>query len=185
TDFMQTADALLTPMRETLGRVQGHLVEVDKSREGTYQSVTTQWRALSLAQEQLRSTTDSLARALRSPNTRGKWGELQLRRILELAGMLRHCDFAERVSATNAEGARRTPDLIVNLPGGATLVIDAKTPIDAYLSAVEASDDETRARHVAAHARQVRDHIRALGAKEYWQQFSQTPEFVVMFLPLE
>ena len=141
--------------------------------------------ALAGAQEQLRSTTDRLARALRSPNTRGRWGELQLRRILELAGMLQHCDFVEKTSTTTADGARRTPDLVVHLPGGTTLVVDAKTPIDAYLTAVEATDDATRQQHLAAHARQVRDHIRALGAKEYWQQFPQAPEFVVMFLPLE
>jgi DNA recombination protein RmuC len=184
-DFLQTADSLLAPVRETLGRVQEQLSNVDKAREGTYRSVSAQLQALLQANEQLRSTTDTLARALRSPNTRGKWGELQLRRIVEMAGMLHHCDFTEKVSVTTADGTRRTPDLIVNLPGGASVVIDAKTPIDAYLSAIEAQDDETRGRHLAAHARQVRDHIRSLGAKEYWQQFAPAPEFVVMFMPLE
>lgn len=184
-DFLQTADSLLAPVRETLGRVQAQLADVDKAREGTFQSVRAQLHALSSAQEQLRSTTDTLARALRSPNTRGRWGELQLRRIVELAGMLHHCDFTEKVSVTSTDGTRRTPDLIVNLPGGASVVVDAKTPIDAYLAAVEASDDEARNRHLVAHARQVRDHIRSLGAKEYWQQFAPAPEFVVMFLPLE
>lgn len=184
-DFLQTADALLAPVRETLGRVQAQLTDVDKAREGTFQSVSAQLRSLSAAQEQLRTTTEGLSRALRSPNVRGKWGEIQLRRILELAGMLHHCDFVEKASVTNADGARRTPDLIVHLPGGTTLVIDSKVPIDAYLASTEATSDEVRQKELAAHARQVRDHVRALGAKEYWQQFPQAPEFVVMFLPLE
>jgi DNA recombination protein RmuC len=185
TDFLHTADALLAPVRDTLGRVQAHLTDVDKAREGSFQSVTAQLRSLSAAQEQLRTATEGLSRSLRSPNVRGKWGEVQLRRILELAGMLHHCDFIEKESVANAEGARRTPDLIVRLPGGTTIVIDSKVPIDAYLSAAEASTDTRRQEHLAAHARQVRDHVRALGAKEYWQQFEQAPEFVVMFLPLE
>ncbi|MFO7302992.1 MAG: DNA recombination protein RmuC [Acidobacteriota bacterium] len=184
-DFLQTADSLLAPVRETLDRVQAQLVDVDRAREGTFRSVAAQLQSLAAAQEQLRSTTENLARALRSPNTRGRWGELQLRRIVELAGMLHHCDFVEKASTTTADGARRTPDMVVRLPGGTTIVIDAKAPIDAYLAAVDAVDDATRQQHLAAHARQVRDHIRALGAKEYWQQFPQAPEFVVMFLPLE
>lgn len=185
TDFLHTADALLAPVRETLGRVQAQLADVDKAREGTFQSVTAQLRSLSAAQEQLRAATEGLSRSLRSPNVRGKWGEIQLRRILELAGMLHHCDFVEKESVTTAEGARLTPDLIVHLPGGTTLVIDSKVPIDAYLSATQATTDAIRQDRLAAHARQVRDHVRALGAKEYWQQFPRAPEFVVMFLPLE
>ncbi len=185
TEFLHTADALLAPVRETLGKVQAQLIDVDKAREGTFQSVTTQLRSLSAAQEQLRTATEGLSRSLRSPNVRGKWGEIQLRRILELAGMLHHCDFVEKESAANSEGARRTPDLIVRLPGGTSLVIDSKVPIDAYLSATQAATDAERQDLMAAHARQVRDHVRALGAKEYWQQFPQAPEFVVMFLPLE
>lgn len=185
TDFLHTADALLAPVREMLGRVETHLTDVDRAREGTFQSVSAQLRSLSSAQEQLRAATEGLTRSLRSPNVRGKWGEVQLRRILELAGMLHHCDFVEKESVVTADGARRTPDLIVRLPGGTTLVIDAKVPIDAYLSAAEATTDAQRQEHLAGHVRQVRDHIRALGAKEYWQQFPQAPEFVVMFLPLE
>jgi DNA recombination protein RmuC len=184
-EFLHTADALLAPVRETLGRVQTQLTDVDKAREGTFQSVSAQLRSLSTAQEQLRAATEGLARSLRSPNVRGKWGEVQLRRILELAGMLHHCDFVEKESVANADGARRTPDLVVRLPGGTTIVIDAKVPIDAYLASAEATTDARREEHLAAHARQVREHVRALGAKEYWQQFPQAPEFVVMFLPLE
>jgi DNA recombination protein RmuC len=185
TDFLHTADALLAPVRDTLGKVQAHLTDVDKAREGTFQSVAAQLRSLSASQEQLRAATEGLSRSLRSPNVRGKWGEIQLRRILELAGMLHHCDFVEKESVATADGARRTPDMIVRLPGGTSIVIDAKVPIDAYLAATEATTDTRRQEHMAAHARQVRDHVRALGAKEYWQQFDQAPEFVVMFLPLE
>ena len=116
---------------------------------------------------------------------RGKWGEVQLKRIVELAGMVEHCDFFEKESATSDTGGRQTPDLIVKLPGDATIVIDAKVPIDAYLAATNAKDESQRAAQLVLHARQVRDHVRALGAKEYWKQFQPAPEYVVMFLPLE
>jgi len=185
TDFLQTADTLLAPVRETLVKVQAQLADVDKAREGTFRSVSAQLQSLSTAQEQLRATTEGLSRSLRSPNVRGKWGEVQLRRILELAGMLHHCDFVEKESVANSDGARRTPDMIVRLPGGTTIVIDSKVPIDAYLASTQATTDAARQQHLAAHARQLREHVRALGAKEYWQQFPQAPEFVVMFLPLE
>lgn len=184
-DFLQSADALFSPVRQTLERVQTHLSEVDRAREGTHQAVATQLRSVAAAQEQLRSATEGLTSALRSPNVRGRWGEVQLRRVVELAGMLHHCDFTEKPSATDEEGQRQTPDMVVHLPGGSSIVVDAKVPIDSYLSASTASDDGKRTSLLAAHARQVRDHIRGLGAKEYWRQFEPAPEFVVMFLPLE
>jgi DNA recombination protein RmuC len=184
-DFMHTADGLIAPVRETLVRVQTQLADVDRRREGTHQAVTTQLKSLASAQEQLRVATEGLSSSLRSPNVRGKWGEIQLRRILELAGMLAQCDFIEKESATTADGARQTPDLIIRLPGGSTIVIDSKVPIDAYLSASSAATEPERQEHLKRHTRQVRDHIRALGAKEYWRQFDAAPEFVVMFLPLE
>jgi len=184
-DFMQTADGVLGPVRETLNRVQTQLADVDRRREGTHQAVTTQLRSLASSQEQLRVATEGLSSSLRSPNVRGKWGEIQLRRILELAGMLAQCDFVEKESSTTSDGARQTPDLIVRLPGGSTIVIDSKVPIDAYLSASSAATEPERQEHLKRHTRQVRDHIRALGAKEYWRQFDSAPEFVVMFLPLE
>jgi DNA recombination protein RmuC len=184
-DFLHTADTLLAPVRETLSKVQVQLADVDKAREGTFRSVSAQLQSLSTAQEQLRAATEGLSRSLRSPNVRGKWGEVQLRRILELAGMLHHCDFVEKESVANSDGARRTPDMVVRLPGGTTIVIDSKVPIDAYLASTQATTDSARQQHLAAHARQLREHVRALGAKEYWQQFPQAPEFVVMFLPLE
>jgi DNA recombination protein RmuC len=147
--------------------------------------VSSQLQGLASAQEQLRAATEGLSRSLRSPNVRGKWGEIQLRRIVELAGMLEQCDFIEKESTTSSEGARTTPDLIVKLPGNSSIVIDSKVPIDAYLAATNAKTEAEREDLLGRHTRQVRDHIRALGAKEYWRQFQPSPEFVVMFLPLE
>jgi len=184
-DFLQTADHLMGPVRETLGKVQSQLVEVDKAREGSFRAVASQLGSLVQTQEQLRAAADGLSRALRSPNARGKWGELQLRRIVELAGMLEQCDFIEKATVSTEDGGRQTPDLVVKLPGNTSIVIDSKVPIDAYLSATEARTEEERRDRLAAHARQVREHIRTLGAKEYWKQFQPAPEFVVMFLPLE
>jgi DNA recombination protein RmuC len=184
-DFLQNAGHLLQPVRETLHKVQTQLAEVDKAREGSHQAVVSQLRSLSDAQEQLRSAAEGLTRSLRSPNVRGQWGEVQLRRVVELAGMLEQCDFIEKESTAGETGNRLTPDLVVKLPGNTSIVIDSKVPIDAYLAATNASSDRERQERLAAHARQVREHIRVLGAKEYWRQFEPSPEFVVMFLPLE
>jgi DNA recombination protein RmuC len=172
-------------VRDTLERVQTQLVEVDRNREGSFRAVTAQLGSLTQTQEQLRAAADGLARSLRSPNIRGRWGEVQLKRIVELAGMLEQCDFVEKVTATSDDAGRQTPDLIVRLPNELSIVVDAKVPIDAYLHATNAKSEPERAEHLAAHARQVRDHIRLLGAKEYWRQFQPSPEFVIMFLPLE
>ena len=185
TDFVQRAEALLQPMRETLNKVQVQVAAADRDRAGSYQAVTSQLSGLVLSQEQLRQTTERLSQALRSPNARGRWGEVQLRRIVEMSGMLEHCDFEEQPQATTESGARQTPDMIVRLPGNASIVIDSKVPIDAYLRAAQARDDGARDKELGAHARQVREHIRSLGSKEYWTQFQPSPEFVVMFLPIE
>ena len=184
-DFLQNADAVLAPVRDTLNRVQTHLAEVDKARQGSFQAVTTQLDALARAQEQLRTAADGLTKSLASPNVRGKWGEIQLRKVVELAGMVEHCDFDEKITTTLENGSRQTPDLVVHLPGGASIVVDAKVPIDAYLALASARTDLEKQERLAAHARQVRDHMRALGAKEYWKALQPSPEFVVMFLPLE
>lgn len=184
-DFLHDASQLLQPFRETLSRVQTQLSEVDKAREGSYRAVTSQLSSLAHAQEQLRAAAEGLTRSLRSPNVRGKWGEVQLRRVVELAGMLGQCDFVEKESSTNEDGTRMTPDLVIKLPGDTNIVIDSKVPIEAYLASTSARSDVERQEHLVAHARQVRDHIRTLGAKEYWKQFEPAPEFVVMFLPLE
>jgi DNA recombination protein RmuC len=183
-DFLGNAQTVLEPMKEVLERVQRHLSEVDKSREGSYRALTSELHLLRDAQEQLRASADGLSRSLGSPNVRGAWGEIQLRRIVELSGMLAQCDFEEKVSASSDTG-RQTPDLVVRLPGDATIVVDAKVPIQAYRTAVNAKDDATRSEALDAHARQFRDHLRSLGAKEYWKQFQPAPQFVVMFLPLE
>ena len=185
TEFVQRAEALLQPMRETLGRVQTQVASADREREGSFQAVASQLSGLAVSQEQLRKTTEGLSQALRSPNARGKWGEVQLRRVVEMSGMLAHCDFEEQPQATTDSGARLTPDMIVRLPGGASIVIDSKVPIDAYLRASTARDDAERDVQLDAHARQVREHVRSLGSKEYWAQFQPSPEFVVMFLPIE
>jgi DNA recombination protein RmuC len=184
-DFLQNADALLTPVRETLGRVQDQLASVDKAREGSFRAVASQLTELGSAQRQLREAAEGLTRSLKSPNVRGRWGELQLRRIVELAGMTGQCDFFEKPTAETDDGARQQPDLIVKLPNNATIVVDAKVPIDAYLAASEAQTEPERQQRLAQHVRQVREHIRSLAAKEYWKQFEPSPEFVIMFLPLE
>lgn len=184
-DFLQNADALLKPVRDTLDKVQTQLAQVDKAREGSFRAVASQLGTLADTQNKLREAAEGLTRSLKSPNVRGKWGEIQLRRIIELAGMVGFCDFTEKPSVSGEDGSRQTPDLTVHLPGDGTIVIDAKVPIDAYLSVAEAATDRAREERLAQHVRQVRDHIRVLGAKEYWKQFSQAPQFVVMFLPLE
>lgn len=184
-EFAERTDAVLKPIRETLEKVHVQMAEVDKAREGSFRAVASQLQSLALSQDQLRTTTEGLSQALRSPNVRGRWGEVQLRRIVELAGMLGQCDFLEKATIETSGGARQTPDLVVRLPGESSIVVDAKVPMDAYLSATNARTDAERQTLLAGHARQVRDHIRALGAKEYWRQFEPAPEFVVMFLPLE
>jgi DNA recombination protein RmuC len=184
-DFLHLAGGLFQSVREGLDRVQAQLAEVDRAREGSQQAVTSQIGMLSQLQDQLRTSTESLTRALRSPNTRGRWGEIQLRRIVELSGMLEHCDFTEKETVQTADGQRQTPDLIIRLPGGASIVVDAKAPLSAYLDLANAKTEAERAELLAAHARQMRDHIRLLGQKDYARQFQPSPDFVVMFLPIE
>lgn len=184
-DFLQRAETLLTPVRDTLDKVRTQVATADRDREGSFRAVASQLSGLAQSQEELRRTTEGLSQALRSPNARGKWGEVQLRRIVEMAGMLEHCDFDEQVHTTNEDGGRQAPDMVVRLPGGASVVLDSKVPVDAYLRAANATDATERSRHLDAHARQVREHVKALGGKAYWTQFQPAPEFVVMFLPLE
>ncbi len=175
----------LQPVKESLARVDAQLQEVEKQRVGAYAAVTEQLTALARTQQSLQTETGNLVRALRSPNVRGLWGEMQLRRVVEAAGMLEYCDFIEKESATTEDGQRRTPDVIVNLPGGRRIVIDSKVPIDAFMKAVDAGDDSAREQFLKDHTRQVKGHIDSLGRKAYWEQFQPTPEFVFMFLPGE
>jgi DNA recombination protein RmuC len=179
----EAIDELIKPVRDTLDKVQQQVVRADRDREGSYRAVKEQLTSLALSQEQLRQSADGLSRSLRSPNTRGKWGEIQLKRIVELAGMLERCDFELQASTPDS---RLRPDLTVRLPGNTRIVVDSKVPIDAYLRAVEAQTEELRNRHLDEHALMVRGHVKTLGNKRYWDQFEgHSPEFVVMFLPLE
>jgi DNA recombination protein RmuC len=173
---------LVQPLKESLARVDGKLQEVEKDRAGSNAKLDEQLRALAHTQQSLQVETNKLVRALRSPNQRGRWGEVQLRSVVERSGMVPYCDYVEKESVSS-DGRRLTPDMIVRLPNGACIVIDSKVPIDAYLSAAETHDDPKRESLLKEHARQVRDHIRTLGAKSYWSRFSPTPELVVMFLP--
>ena len=165
------------PIADTLKRVDARLAETERDRVSAYARLTEQVAALN-------STTNTLSRALRTPAVRGRWGEMQLRRVVEIAGMVQRCDFDEQRSLIGDNGRLR-PDLIVHLPGGKQIVVDAKAPLEAFLDAQEAADDDIRVARLQAHARQVRDHMDKLGSKAYWEPLGDSPEMVVMFLPGE
>ncbi|MGO9242352.1 MAG: DNA recombination protein RmuC [Terriglobales bacterium] len=175
-------ETLVQPIRESLEKVDRHIGEMEKERAGAYAGLLQQVKSLGESQVQLQTETAHLVRALRAPQTRGRWGEITLRRVVEMAGMTEHCDFDEQVSV-EAEGGRLRPDLIVRLPGGRVLVVDAKVSLQSYLDALEATDDMTRAICLQDHARQVKDHITRLGSKLYFEQFDKTLDFVVAFVP--
>lgn len=175
---------LIAPIHESLAKMDGTLRQVELDRVGTFQTLAEQVRALHEGQKSLAGETKHLAQALRAPTVRGRWGEIQLRRVCEMAGMLDHCDFTEQTTVESDDGKLR-PDLVVRLPGGKTIVVDSKAPLQAYLEANDASDDSVRDQRMRDHSRHVRDHIVRLGAKSYWGQFDAAPEFVVMFLPGE
>ncbi len=178
-------ETLVKPVADSLGKFELRIGEIEKIREGAYSELKEQVRALGEGQLGLQKETASLVKALRQPTGRGQWGEMQLRRVVELAGMQEHCDFTTQTTMTSDEGKRLRPDLVVKLPGGKTIVVDSKTPMDAYLNALEAADDAERDRFLAQHAQQVRTHIKQLSSKKYTEQFEDTPEFTVLFLPSE
>jgi DNA recombination protein RmuC len=181
----QTAiDQLVKPVKETLQKFDLKIGEIEKSRIEAYGGLTQQVRGLADSHVTLQRETSNLVKALGSPRVRGRWGEVQLRRVVEIAGMLEYCDFDQQVHIVGEEGALR-PDLVVRLPGGKRVVVDAKTPMAAYLEAIDAPDEATRKAKLAEHARSIREHMISLGKKAYWEQFQPAPEFVVLFLPGE
>lgn len=173
---------LLDPMSAALQRVEGQLRTVERDREAAYAGLREQVGAMSRSSDQLRAETKQLVNALRAPQVRGRWGELQLERIVQLAGMVEHCDFDTQVSVAGADGTLR-PDMVVRLAGGKQVVVDAKVPFAAYLEAVESQDPDVHAERLVAHARQLRQHVESLAAKSYWAAFAPSPEFVVLFVP--
>jgi DNA recombination protein RmuC len=178
----QAIAQLLSPLRETLARYEVGLQKIEVERKGAYEGLSEKVAQLHLGHEQLQKETRNLVTALRSPQTRGRWGEIQLRRVVEMAGMLSHCDFDEQVSTRTDDGHLR-PDMIVHVPGGGEIVVDAKVPLDAFLKLIEADDDDARRLFQAAHARQLRAHVDQLAKKEYWKQFAHSPQQVVAFIP--
>jgi DNA recombination protein RmuC len=174
----------VAPLHDTLRRYEQRVAELEHDRVDAYAELREQVRSMGAVSSELRTETKQLVAALRAPQVRGRWGEHQLRRIVEAAGLLDHCDFAEQVTATtDAQGVR--PDMVVRLHGGRTVVVDAKSPFDAYLSAMESRDERSRDAHLDQHARHLRAHVDALAAKAYWTAFDVTPDFVVLFVPAD
>jgi DNA recombination protein RmuC len=180
----RAVEQLLAPLKEQLGRVGVQLQELDRDRREARGRLEAQLRALAETGERLRSETGALVTALRRPNARGQWGQMQLRKVVELAGMVKHCDFTEQAPLGSGDEPLR-PDLVVNLPGGKQVVVDAKAPLQGVLDAYEAREQAERERHLREHAAQLRRHVRALADKAYWADLDAAPDFVVLFLPGE
>jgi DNA recombination protein RmuC len=182
TEKEKAIETMLTPIREALSKTEAQMQRIEKERAETYGSLKSSLESVALGQLALQKETRTLVNALRRPEVRGRWGEMTLRRLAELAGMVEHCDFNEQVNVRAEDGNLR-PDMIVHMPEGRDLVVDVKTPLDAYLEAMDAATDEARVVALRRHAQVVAERVRQLGAKSYWNQFEKSPDFVVLFIP--
>ncbi|MFL5824119.1 MAG: DNA recombination protein RmuC [Solirubrobacteraceae bacterium] len=180
----QAVEQLVAPLKEQLGRVDAQLLRLDQERRESRGRLEAQLKTLTETGDRLRTETGALVTALRKPNTRGQWGQMQLRNVVELAGMVRHCDFLEQAQFTG-DGSTLRPDLVVRMPGGKHVVVDAKAPLQGVLDAYEARDEQEREEHLRGHARLLRKHVKSLAEKAYWEQLDSAPDFVVLFLPGE
>jgi len=180
----QAIDQLVKPLKESLEKVDGKIEAMERLRAGAYSGLIEQVKTLASSQQQLQAETGNLVKALRTPHVRGRWGEIQLRRVVEMAGMVQYCDFSEQETIANEDGRIR-PDVIVRLPGNRTIVVDAKVPFEAFYESISTTDDALRLERLKEHARLVRAHIGALSRKSYWEAVQPTPEFVLLFLPGE
>jgi DNA recombination protein RmuC len=180
----QAIGELVKPLRESLDKVDQKIQEIETARAVAYSGLADHLKTLAGAQASLERETTRLVGALRNPGTRGRWGEIQLQRVVEMAGMVAYCDFAVQATVATEDGRQR-PDLVIRLPNQKNLVIDAKAPLDAYLDALDAPDEDSRRARLRDHARQIRSHLNRLAAKSYWAQFEPAPEFVILFLPGE
>jgi DNA recombination protein RmuC len=176
---------LVKPIKDALEKTEAQVREIEKERRQSFGALSKHLESMAETQQKLHGETRNLVQALRRPEVRGQWGEMTLRRLVELAGMVEHCDFFEQTTVNSHEGGRLRPDMIVRLPGGREVVVDIKTPLDAYLHAMEATDEQDKAQALQRHARQVRERMKELASKAYWQQFKDAPDFVVLFIPGE
>lgn len=179
----KAVENMVKPIKEALNKTEQQIREIEKDRKEAYGSLNKHLETMAEAHKTLQGETRNLVQALRRPEVRGQWGEMTLKRLAELAGMVEHCDFFQQEQVRDEEGAALRPDMVVRMPDGRDIIVDAKTPLDAYLSAAEAGDEETRQKELQRHARKVRERVKELSGKAYWKQFKNTPDFVVLFIP--